>query len=185
MVKDCPQNRGQAGGNAQPGPNPQSTTAAEPLKRNKLYSLKGKEEQEKSDDVVTGMLRVFSTPPYALLDPGSTISFLTPLLVLTFEILPEILHNLIVVSTPLGESVRTDRTYKDFPRVLCGRTVYANSVELPMHDFYFILGVDCFHRFYAFLDCRGRVVRFFFPNEEDLVWRGGTIRVFLILDFKS
>ena len=53
--------------------------------------------------MVTGMLQVFSTSVYALLDTGSTLSFVTPLLALTFGILPEVLHDLIVVSTPSGK----------------------------------------------------------------------------------
>ena len=57
--------------------------------------------------------QVFSTSVYALLDPGSTLSFVTPLLSFTFEILPEVLHDPTVVSTPLGENVRTDRVYND------------------------------------------------------------------------
>ncbi|XP_069148033.1 uncharacterized protein [Solanum lycopersicum] len=57
MVKDCPQNRGQAGGNEQPRPNPQDAAIAEPLKRNKFYALKGSKEQEKFADVVTNMLQ--------------------------------------------------------------------------------------------------------------------------------
>ena len=58
------------------------------------------------------MLQVFSTSPYALFDPGSTLSFVTPLLALSFEILPEFLHDPIVVSTQLEENVRTERVYK-------------------------------------------------------------------------
>ena len=61
------------------------------------------------------MLQVFSTSVYALLDPGSTLSFVTPLLALTFEILAEFLHDLVVVSTPLGENVRTDRVIPELP----------------------------------------------------------------------
>ena len=83
-----------------------------------FYALKVIEEQEKSDDVVRRMLQVFSTSVYALLDPGSTLSFVTPLLSLTFEIFPEVLHDPIVVSTPLGENVRIDIVYKDFPIVV-------------------------------------------------------------------
>ena len=109
MVRDCPQNRDQDGGNAQPRPNPQGAEAAEPPKRNKFYALKDREEKEKSGDVVTGMLQVFSTSVYALLDLGSTFSFVTPVLSLTFGTLPEDLHDPIVVSTPLGESVKTNR----------------------------------------------------------------------------
>ena len=59
--------------------------------------------------MVTGMLQVFSTSIYALLDPGSMLYFVTPLLALTFERLPEVLHDPIVVSTLLGENVRTSR----------------------------------------------------------------------------
>ena len=113
MVRGCPQNRGQDGGNAQPRPNPQGAEIIEPFKRNIIYALKGREEQEKSANVVTGMLKVFSTSVYALINIGSTLSFVTPLLALTFEIFSKVLHDLIVVSTPLGENVRTDRVYKD------------------------------------------------------------------------
>ena len=67
------------------------------------------DEQEKSTNMVTAMMEVFSTSFYALLDPGSTLSFLTPLLSLIFEILPEVLHDPIVVSTPLGGNISTDK----------------------------------------------------------------------------
>ena len=35
-----------------------------------------------------------------------------------FEILPEVLHDGIVLSTPLGENVRSDRVYNDCPIVV-------------------------------------------------------------------
>ena len=70
------------------------------------------EKREKFADAVTTMLQVFSTSLYTLLDPGSTLSFVTPLFALTFDILPEVVHDPIVVSTPLGEIGRTDRVYK-------------------------------------------------------------------------
>ncbi|XP_027775066.1 uncharacterized protein LOC107027509 [Solanum pennellii] len=60
IVRDCPQNRGPAGGNAQPRPTPQSAAAAEPPKRNRLYALKGSEEQEKSVDVVTCSTKMYN-----------------------------------------------------------------------------------------------------------------------------
>ena len=51
------------------------------------------------------------------------LSFVTPLIAFTFETLPEVLHNFIVVSTPLGENVRVDKVHKDYPIVVCGKTV--------------------------------------------------------------
>ena len=46
----------------------------------------------------------------------------------------------------------------------------AYLVELPMHDFDFIIGMDWLDSCYACIDCRSRVVRFRFPNEEGLDW---------------
>ena len=48
----------------------------------------------------------------------------------------------------------------------------ADLVELPMHDFDIILGMDWLHSCYACMDCRSRVVRFCFPNKEELVLEG-------------
>ena len=90
---------------------------------------------------------------------------------LAFEIFPEVLHDPIVVSTPLGENLRTGRVYKDFPIVVCGKTMCVDLVDLPMHDFDVILGMDWFHSCYACMDCRS--VIFYFPNKEELVL-GGT-----------
>ena len=38
-----------------------------------------------------------------------------------------------------------------------------------MNDFDIILGMDWIHKCYAFIDCRSRVVRFYFPNKLELV----------------
>ena len=81
-----------------PRPNPTATT--KPPKTNKFYPLKGREEQKKSDDGVTGTLHIFSFPFYALLDPRSTLSFVSPLVACKFVLLHEIFHDYFQVSTP-------------------------------------------------------------------------------------
>ena len=48
----------------------------------------------------------------------------------------------------------------------------AHLVELTIHDFDVILGMDWLHICYACMDCRSRVVRFCFPNEEEIVLEG-------------
>ena len=48
----------------------------------------------------------------------------------------------------------------------------ADLVELPMHDFDVIVGMNLIHNCYACTDCRSRVVRFCFPNKEELVLEG-------------
>ena len=118
------------------------------------------------------MTLLLSTSVNALLDPGPTLSFVTPLLSLTFEVLHEVLQDQIVVSTPLGENVRIDRVYNGCPILVCGKIMCANLVELPMHDFDIILCMDWLHKCFAFMDCRRRVVRFCFRYDEELVWVG-------------
>ena len=78
--------------------------------------------------MVRSIVQVFSTSVYALLDSCSTLFFITPLL-------PEVLHDPIVVGTPLVENVRTDKVYKDCPIVVGGKTMCADLVDLPMNDF--------------------------------------------------
>ena len=51
------------------------------------------------------MLKLFSFDVYALLDQGDTFSFVTPLVVMILEILPDILEDLFSFSTPPGDSV--------------------------------------------------------------------------------
>ena len=48
----------------------------------------------------------------------------------------------------------------------------ADLVELPMNDFNVILGMEWLYKCYTFMDCRSRVVRFFFLNELEMVWEG-------------
>ena len=48
-------------------------------KKNRFYSLRFRGEQESSPDLVTGMFKVLFIDVYALLDQGSTLSFVTPL----------------------------------------------------------------------------------------------------------
>ena len=67
---------------------------------------------------MTGMLKVFSLNLYALLDPGATLSFVTPLVAKKFDISPDILHEPFTVSTPVGESIVAKRVYRNCPIML-------------------------------------------------------------------
>ena len=85
--------------------------------------------------MVTGTLHVFSFPMYALLDLGSTLSFITTLVTRKFDLLPEILLETFLVSTPIGDNIRDERVYKDCPINVLGRVFYADLIELTMLDF--------------------------------------------------
>ena len=81
------------------------------------------------------MLKVFTIDVYALLDPGAAMSFVSPLVAKKFDILPDILHEPFIVSTPVGESVVETRVYRNCPIMLPNRVFYIDVVELDMLDF--------------------------------------------------
>ena len=122
--------------------------------------------------MVTDMLQVFSMYVYALLDPGATLSFVTPLISKKIENLPDILNEPFMVSTLVGESVVAKRVYRNCPIILSNRVTHVELVELDMLDFDVILGMDWLHAKFTLIDCRMRVVKFNFPNEPVLEWKG-------------
>ncbi|XP_070034789.1 uncharacterized protein [Nicotiana tomentosiformis] len=86
--------------------------------QNCIYVLAGRQDQESSPNVVTCILSVSSYDVYALIDPGTTLSYVTLLVVSKFGIEPELIKP-VEVSTPFGDPVIA-RRIKDgsvpFPR---------------------------------------------------------------------
>ena len=73
--------------------------------QNHTYALANRQNSEASPDVVTGTLSIFSYDVYALVDPGSTLSYVTPLVAEKFKKISELLVNPLEVSMPIDESV--------------------------------------------------------------------------------
>lgn len=80
------------------------------------------------------MLCVFQLDVYALLDPGSSFSYVTPLVAINFKVSPEIISEPILVSTPVGESIVAQKVYKKCPVSILYRVVFADLIELDMVD---------------------------------------------------
>ena len=59
-----------------------------------------------------------------------------------FEILPDILHELFIVTTPVGESVVAKRVYRGCSIMMLNRVSYVDLVEHYKFDFDIILGMD-------------------------------------------
>ena len=97
---------------------------------------------------------------YALLDPGSSFSYVTPLIAVNFEMSPEIIPEPILVSTPVGDSIVVQKVYKKCPVTVLHRVLLADLIELDMVDFDVILGMDWLYSSYAFIDCWTLVVKF-------------------------
>ncbi|XP_070034730.1 uncharacterized protein [Nicotiana tomentosiformis] len=131
----------------------------------RFYAMRRRWDSGASPDVVTGILTVQSYDVYALIDPGSTLSYVTPYVAMEFWIELEQLHEPFSVSTLVGESIIVAQVYSD-----CCHSVWSGHpgdlIEFGMVDFDVIMGMDWLYSCFSKLNCRTRTVRFEFPNES-------------------
>ena len=73
-MRDCQNLKSQDKGSGQS----QASGSSDASKKNLLYALRSRGEQETSPYVVTGILEVFSFDVYVLLYPDANLSFITP-----------------------------------------------------------------------------------------------------------
>ena len=59
--------------------------------------------------------------------------------------------------------------------VIYSRRTVADLIELNMIEFDIIMGIDWLASCYANVDCRGKIVRFQFPGEPIIEWKGSTV----------
>ncbi|XP_070029173.1 uncharacterized protein [Nicotiana sylvestris] len=137
--------------------------------------MSGRQTVEASPDVFIGVLNVQSHDVFALINPDSTLSYVTPFVAMEFGIEPEQLHEPFSVSTPVGESILATRVYRSCVVTVCGRNTMANFIELGMVDFDVIMGMDWIYSCFAKLDCRTRTMRLEFPNKPLVEWKGDNV----------
>ncbi|XP_070025810.1 uncharacterized protein [Nicotiana sylvestris] len=110
--------------------------------RNRLYALADRQDTDARGDVVIGMLIIFTFDVYALIDPGFTLSYVTPYIAKKSGIEPEKLCEPFEVSTLVGESVIARCIYRGCPVKVHHRLTVADLVELEMLNFDVIMGMD-------------------------------------------
>ncbi|XP_075103331.1 uncharacterized protein LOC142177978 [Nicotiana tabacum] len=139
--------------------------------QNRIYALSSRQDLESSPNVVTGILSVFSIDMYVLIDPGSTLSYISPFVASKWDRDPELLHKSFEVSTPMGESVVVRRVYRSCDLKIHDRHTLADLHELEMVYFDIIMGMDWLASCYANIDCWTKIVRNF-PGEPIIEWKG-------------
>ncbi|XP_070015581.1 uncharacterized protein [Nicotiana sylvestris] len=138
---------------------------------NRFYAMSGLQTAEALTDVVTGILSVQSHDMYALIDPGFTLSYITPFVAIEFGIQQEQLHEPFSVSTPVGEPITVARVYRGCVVIVRGRDTMADLIELGMVYFDIIMVMDWLYSCFSKLDCRTRTMRLEFPNEPVVEWK--------------
>lgn len=117
-------------------------TSAARSGHNQLYTLTNHQEMKVSPDVVTSTFQIFSHKVYVLLDLESTLSYMTPYVVVGFGFEPDMIAESFSVSTLVGDSVVARKVYKFFFVSIISKDTMVDLIELDMVTFDAILGID-------------------------------------------
>ncbi|RVX00506.1 Transposon Ty3-G Gag-Pol polyprotein [Vitis vinifera] len=134
-----------------------------PKAQGRVFAMTHKDAQATSD-VVIGTLRIHTLFARALIDPGSTHSFVS---VSFAGLLGMPIDNMdfdLFVATPLGDSVVVNKTIRDCCVMIGYKEMTVDLVLLDLQDFDVILGMDWLATYHASVDCFGKSVTFSIPG---------------------
>ncbi|XP_052490780.1 uncharacterized protein LOC128043026 [Gossypium raimondii] len=106
--------------------------------------------------VITGTFRIHNVSYIALIDIGSTHSHIACTVSSTLGIMCKSTVNEMTVLSPLGQSVRVDKLFRDVPLEVQGVIFLADLMELPFGEFDLILGMDWLVKHRVSLDCAAK-----------------------------
>ena len=90
------------------------------------------------------MIKVFTFDVYDLLDPWTSLSFVTPYVANQFDVILEKLYKPCCVSKLVRESIIAERVYCDCAISINHKNNMDDLIELDMVDFNVIRGMDWF-----------------------------------------
>ena len=123
----------------------------------RAYSIKACEDQD-AHEVIASIFSLYYIEMHALIDPGSTHSYVFIKHVFDNITSVERLLYDIHVTSPLGQSVKVNRVYKKIHIVIHDREFSVDLIALPFLEFDLILGMDWLSKHRAIIDCDKKTV---------------------------
>ena len=137
----------------------------------RAYAMKVVEDTD-APDVIVGNFQIVDTTVHALIDPGSTHSYIcTDILSLGNLQRSETEYDILVMN-PLGHSVIVNRVYRDCPIRIREYEFPRDWIKLSFKEFDVILGMDWLSRHQVMVDCRMKRVTLRTPNEDEVTFIG-------------
>ena len=123
----------------------------------RAYDIRAREDQD-GLEVIAGIFSLYDIEMHALIDPGSTHSYVCIEHVFDKILAVERLAYDMHVTSPLGHSVSVNRVYRNCPIVIQVREFLADLITLPLQEFDLILGMDWLSKHRAIVDCGQKTV---------------------------
>ncbi|KAJ8753515.1 hypothetical protein K2173_022756 [Erythroxylum novogranatense] len=138
----------------------------------RAYALKARKDQD-APDVIVGMVSLFDFELYALIDPGSSHSYISAGEMFVKEMLIDQLEYDMHVTSPLGSSVLVNQVVRNCPVKIQESEYATDLIKLPFHEFDLILGMDWLFKHQAVIDCKAKTVFLKRLDQFEIVFRGG------------
>ena len=136
----------------------------------RAYTMRAREDQD-APEVIAGIFSLYNIEMHALIDPGSTHSYVC--MEHVFDKVPamEKLAYDMHVTSPLGYNVSVNRIYKNCPNVIQAREFLADLI-LPFREFDLILRMDWLTKHRPIVDCGQKTVVLRCTNQSEVIIQG-------------
>ena len=129
-------------------------------------------EDTDAPNVIVGNFTIFDTIVHALIDPGSTHSYVCTNIPNLGNLPRSETEYDILVTNPLGHSVIVNKVYRDCPIKIREYKFLGDLIELSFREFDVILGMDWLSRYRAIIDCRMKRVTLRTSNDDEVIFIG-------------
>ena len=137
----------------------------------RAYAMKAMEEKD-APNVIVSNFYIFETIVHALIDPGSTHSYICTTIPSLGSLLKSKTEYDNLVTNPLGHSVIVNRVYKDCPIRIREYEFPGDLIELSFREFDVILGMHWLSRNQVVVDYRMKRVALRTPSGEEVTFIG-------------
>ena len=135
----------------------------------RAYAMKAMEDTD-APDVIVGNFTIFDTIVYALIDPGSTHSYICTDIPSLGNLSRSETEYDILVTNLLGHSVIVNRVYRDCPIRIREYEFPGDLIKLSFKEFDVIIGMDWLSRHQVMVDCRMKRVTLRTPDEDEVTF---------------
>ncbi|KAA3483712.1 DNA/RNA polymerases superfamily protein [Gossypium australe] len=145
------------GGTSGRGASRDSALRSEGRAPTRTYAIRAREEAS-SSDVITSTFSLHDTFVIALIDPGSTHSYICMRLASSLSMTDESTKFVVKVVNPLGKHVLVDKVCRNCPLTIRGHCFSANLMLLPFDEFDLILGMDWLTTHSVLVNCGNKFI---------------------------